>query len=75
MVTQSKYVSDLLIKLNMADCKATPFPFLLGISLEEGNSTPQVDSTLYRQLIGSLIYFTHSRPEICYAMNVVSRNM
>ena len=75
MVTQSKYVSDLLIKFNMVDCKAAPFPFLSRINLEEGNTTPHVDSTLYRQFIGSILYLTHSRPEICYAMNVVSRHM
>ena len=40
MVSQSKYSSKLLINFNMADCKETTFPFLLGISLEEGNSTP-----------------------------------
>ena len=35
MVTQSKYILDLLVKFNMAKCKAAPFPFLSGISLEE----------------------------------------
>ena len=75
MVSQSKYSSDLLIKFNMAYCKATPFPFLSGVSLEEGNSTPRVDSTLYCQLIGILLYLTHSRPDIWYAMNDVSRHM
>ena len=28
MVTKYKYISDLLIKFNMSDCKATTFPFL-----------------------------------------------
>ena len=31
-----------------------------------------MDCTIYRQLIGSLLYLTHSRPDICYAMNDVS---
>ena len=31
-----------------------------------------MDCTIYRQLIGSLLYLTHSRPDICYAMNAVS---
>ena len=75
MVTQSKYISDLLVKFNMAECRPTPFPFLSGISLEEGKSTPPMDCTIYRQLIGSLLYLTHSRPDICYSMNVVSRYM
>ena len=55
MVTQSKYISDLLVKFNMADCMPTPFPFLSGIILEEGKSTPPMDCTIYRQLIGSLL--------------------
>ena len=75
MVTLSKYVSDMLIKFNMADCKAAPFPFLSGINLEEGKATPLMDSTIYRQLIRSLLYLTRSRPNTCYSMNVVSRYM
>ena len=62
MVTQSKYISYLLFKFNMAECRPAPFPFLSGISLEEGKSTPPMDCTIYRQLIGSLLYLTHSRP-------------
>ena len=34
-----------------------------------------MDCTIYRQLIGSLLYLTHSRHDICYAMNAVSRYM
>ena len=59
----------------MAECKASPFPFLLGISLEEGKSTPPMDYTIYQQLIGSFLYLTHSQLDIYYAMNVVSRYM
>ena len=55
MVTQSKYTSDLLLKFNMADYIPAPFPFLSGINLEEGKSTPRMDCTIYRQLIGSLL--------------------
>ena len=75
MVSHSKYISDLLVKFNIAECRPTPFPFLSGISLEEGKSTPPMDCTIYRQLIGSFIYLTHSRPDICYAMNDMSRYM
>ena len=35
MVTQSKFISDLLVKFNMDDFSPTPFPFLSGIILEE----------------------------------------
>ena len=31
-----------------------------------------MDCTIYRQLIGSLLYLTHYRPNICYDMNYIS---
>ena len=34
-----------------------------------------MDCTIYRQLIGSLLYLTDSRTDICHAMNSVSRYM
>ena len=55
-----KYISYLSFKFNMAECKDSPFPFLSGINLEEEKSTPPIDCTIYRQLIGSLLYLTHS---------------
>ena len=59
VISQSIYSSDMLRRFHMEDCKASPCPFLFGIRLEEGVSTPLVDNTLYRQLIGSLLYLTH----------------
>eukprot|EP00253_Pinus_taeda_P008206 PITA_08206 len=59
----------------MADCKPAPTPFLSGVRLEDGGDTPLVDSTLYRQLVGSLLYLTHSRPDLSYAVGAVSRYM
>ena len=56
----------------MAECRPVPFPFLSGFILEEGKHTPPMDCNISRQLIGSLLYLTHSRPDICYAMNAVS---
>ena len=38
----------------MTDCKSAPTPFLSGVKLEDGGETPLVDSTLYRQLMGSV---------------------
>ena len=60
---------------HMEDCKAIPFPFLSGIRLEEGGSTPLVDNTLYIQVIGSLLYLTHSRPYLYYVVSATARYM
>ena len=74
-VHQSKYALDLLIKFRMQDCKASKTPFLSGIKLEEDDSPPMVNNTLYRQLIGCLLYLTHTRPDIFYVVSVASRFM
>ena len=75
MVTQYKYISYLLVNFNMAEFRPIPFPFLSGIILEERKNTPPMDCTIYRQLIGSLLYLSHSRTYIYYVMNAVSRYM
>ena len=59
----------------MDECRPAKFPFVLGINLEEGKNTPAMDCTIYRQLIGSVLYLTHSQTNICYAMNSMSRYM
>jgi hypothetical protein len=74
-ISQAKYVMDLLDRFHMTDCKSAPTPFLFGIKLEDGGDTPSMDNTLYRQLVGSLMYLTHTCPDISYAVGVVSRYM
>ena len=37
--------------------------------------SPPIDSTLYRQMIGSLIYLVNTRPDICYAVHALSQFM
>ena len=34
-----------------------------------------VDPTMYKQLIGSLLYLVHTKPNICYAVSALSRFM
>jgi hypothetical protein len=74
-LSQSKYARDLLERFHMTDCKSAPTPFLSGVKHEDGGETPLVDITLYRQLVGSLLYLTHSRPDLSYVVGTFSRFM
>ena len=47
-VHQSKYALDFLNKFKMKDCKPSKTPFLSGVKLEEVDSSPMVNNTLYR---------------------------
>ena len=57
------------------DFKPIKTPFLSRVKLEEAQSTPLENNTLYRQLVGCLFYLTQTRPNISYAMSVASRHM
>jgi hypothetical protein len=74
-LSQAKYARDLLERFHMTDCKSAPTPFLSGVKLEDGGETPLVDNTLYKQLVGILLYLTHSRPDLSYEVGAVSRFM
>ena len=42
---------------------------------DSATNSQSVDSTLYIQLIGSLMYLVHTRPDICYTVNALSQFM
>jgi hypothetical protein len=71
-ISQSKYVMDLLTHFKMEYCKPCATPFQSGVKLSKTCQSPKVDATLYRQLVDSLIYLTHSRPDISFVVSVVS---
>jgi hypothetical protein len=74
-MAQSKYASDLLVHFQMIECKPAASPFLSGVRFEDMGTTPLVDSTLYRQLVGSLLYLTHTQPDISFVVGFCSRYM
>jgi hypothetical protein len=74
-LSQAKYAQDILERFHMTDCKSAPTPFLSGVKLEDGEETPLVDNTLYRHLVGILLYLTHSIPDLSYVIGSVSRFM
>eukprot|EP00253_Pinus_taeda_P009975 PITA_09975 len=55
---------DILRHFHMEDCKPAPSPFQSGVKLSVSCTSPEVDATLYRQLVGKLLYFTHTRPDL-----------
>ena len=56
--SQQKYSEEFLLKFKMAECKASKFPFLSRTKLGGFGESPLVGNSLYRQLVGSLLYLT-----------------
>ena len=72
-LNQGKYAVEILKRFNMLECKAMATPMDSNLKLLADNSSELVDATHYRQIIGSLMYLTNTRPEICFAMNTLSQ--
>lgn len=56
-----------------SNCMSIPTEF--GLKLVKDPEGRKVDITLYKQIVGSLVYLTATRPDIMHAMSPVSRYM
>jgi hypothetical protein len=74
-LNQGKYVVEILKRFRMMDCKAMSTPMVTNLKLLSDTSSETVDATMYRQMIGSLMYLTNTRPDICFAVNTLSQYM
>ncbi|RVW50023.1 Retrovirus-related Pol polyprotein from transposon RE1 [Vitis vinifera] len=66
-INQAKYIRDLLKRFNMEEAKTMKTPMSSSIKLDMDEKGKPVNSTMYRGMIGSLLYLTASRPDIMYS--------
>jgi hypothetical protein len=70
---QGKYAINILQKFGMIDCKSMDTPMTIDIiKVRDSNSDP-VDPSLYRQLIGLLMYLVNNRLDIFFSINTLSQ--
>ena len=74
-LSHSKYACDLLRRFHIDNCKLTPSPFQYVVNLYATFTSPKVDATMYRQLVGSLLYLTHTHPDLSFGVALVARYM
>jgi hypothetical protein len=65
------------MRFDMMDCKsmATPMETNLKKLSDSASDSDLVDPTMYRQLIGSLMYLVNTRPDIFFAVSTLSQFM
>jgi hypothetical protein len=76
-LSQGKYIIEILNKFGMLNWK--PVATLMVTNLKKlsvsSSDSYGIDLTLYRQLVGSLMYLVNTRPNICYAVSTLSQFM
>jgi hypothetical protein len=68
---QGKYVVDILKRLQMKDCRPMSTPMITNWKKLNAFESELVDPTIYRQLIGSLMYLVNTIPDICFVINTL----
>ncbi|KAK4848808.1 hypothetical protein QYF36_017638 [Acer negundo] len=69
-ITQAKYAKNLVKKFGLENAKHCDTPMSTTLKLSKDASGKSVDQTLYRDMIGSLLYLTASRPNISFSVGV-----
>ena len=74
-ICQQKYAKEILKKFNMEECRSTATPMNQKEKFCKEDGAAKIDETLYRTLIGCLMYLTATRPDIMNATSILSRYM
>ena len=75
LVSQRKYVLDLLKETGMLGCKPADTPMDSNSKLGSKDDSAPVDKGRCQRLVGKLIYLSHTKPDISSAVSVVSQFM
>ena len=79
-IDQSQYVADVLVRFGMSECNPTSSPMdynqklSADMSPQDEEGKKQLSNIPYMQAIGCLLFAAQlTRPDICYAVNFLSR--
>jgi len=75
VISQRKYALDILEETGMQNCRLVESPMDLNLKLMADKSEVYPDPERYRRLVGKLIYLIITRPDISFAVGVVSQFM
>lgn len=75
LLHQKPYALRFAEQYDLTSCKPVFTPLPENLTLSSSCDSPSVNSTLYCQLVGKLIYLTNTRPNISFSVGLVSRFM
>ncbi|XP_038875145.1 secreted RxLR effector protein 161-like [Benincasa hispida] len=74
-INQKKYVLEILDRFQMENCNLATTPVKPNLKLTKDHEGKKVNSTLYKQKVGSLMYLIATRLDIMYVVSLISRFM
>lgn len=74
-ICQKKYAREVLERFGMNRSNPVNNPIVPGSKLLKDEKGVRVDATLFKQVVGSLMYLTATRPDLMYGVSLISRFM
>ena len=74
-LNQRRYALKILEESGMKNCNLSYTPMESGLKLAKSIEEAGVDATKYRRNVGCLRYLLHTRPDLSFAVGVLSRYM
>lgn len=74
-VCQRQYVMEVLRRFGMEESNEVKSPIVPGCKLSKDEGGELVNETYYKQIVGSLMYLTASRPDLMFVVSLLSRFM
>nr|GFA30934.1 copia protein [Tanacetum cinerariifolium] len=72
-INQSKFALEILKKFRMDSCDPVDTPMVDRLKLDEDLLRIPIDQTRFRSMVGSVMYFTASRPDLVFAVCMCAR--
>jgi hypothetical protein len=74
-INQRKYALDILSDSGSIGCVPARIPLDQNMKLSKTDGESLIDPTMYRRLVGRLLYLTITRPDLSYSVQLLSQFM
>ncbi|CAL2237103.1 unnamed protein product [Prunus armeniaca] len=71
-IHQKKYAQKLIEKFGLKDCKVVATPLAMNERLSKIDGSGAANEGEYRQIVGSLLYLTATRPDVMFAASLLA---
>lgn len=74
-ICQKKYAMEVLRRFGMEESNSVPNPVVPGFKVCKDADGVKVDVTFFKQVVGSLMYLTATRPDLMFVVSLISLYM
>lgn len=72
-IRQGKYALEVLRRFGMMESNLVRSPIVPGFKINRDRNGNSIHETYYKQLVGSLMYLTATRPDVMFVTCLISR--